>query len=148
VTTVRVHSILVHKGSEVASIPPDASVFDASRALAAHGVGALVVSADGASIDGILSERDIARAVAAHGDRAVSMTVRELMTADVRTCRPDDTVDGLMAVMTEHRIRHLPVVDDAGLLAGIVSIGDVVKHRVGELEQEARTLHDYIELGR
>ena len=145
---MRVQSILAQKGNHVASIRPDATVFDASRELSGHGVGALLVSSDGTTIDGILSERDVARSLALHGERAVTMTVSELMTVEVRTCSPTDTVDDLMVVMTTHRIRHVPVVDGNGTLAGLISIGDVVKHRVGELEQEAQTLHDYIELGR
>lgn len=145
---MRIQSILNQKGSFVASIGSDASVFDASRQLTEHRVGALVVSHDGARVDGILSERDVARAVALHGERAVAMTVGELMTADVVTCSPQDTVDQLMSTMTERRVRHLPVLDESGDLLGIISIGDVVKHRVGELEQEAQTLHEYIELGR
>jgi CBS domain-containing protein len=146
--TVRIQSILSQKGTFVASIGPDATVFDASRQLTEHRVGALVVSRDGTSLDGILSERDVARSIALHGERAIGMPVAELMTVDVFTCAPQDTVDELMAMMTEKRVRHLPVVDESGGLLGIISIGDVVKHRVGELEQEARTLHEYIELGR
>lgn len=145
---MRIQSILAQKGSFVASITPDATVFDASRELRRHAVGALLVSSDGARIDGILSERDIARSLAEHGERAVGLSVRDLMTVEVRTCSPTTTVDQLMAIMTEHRVRHIPVVDDAGELIGMISIGDVVKHRVGELEQEAQTLHEYIETGR
>jgi CBS domain-containing protein len=145
---VRIQSILAQKGSFVASVPPDATVFDASRVLQQHGVGALLVSGDGTSFEGILSERDIARSIADHGERALGLAVRDLMTSEVRTCHPSATVDQLMAVMTEHRVRHIPVVDDEGALAGIISIGDVVKHRVGELEQETQTLHEYIETGR
>lgn len=143
---MRIQSILRRKGSFVASIRPDATVFDASRALRSHGVGALVVSSDSRRVEGILSERDIARALAEHGATAVGLEVRDLMTRDVRTCEPGDTVDELAAVMTEYRIRHLPVVED-GELAGMISIGDVVKHRLDELEQETRTLHDYLETG-
>jgi CBS domain-containing protein len=146
---VRIRSILSRKGSFVASVLAEADLREASRLLAEHGVGALVVSADGRRIDGILSERDVARALAEHGDRAPALTVAQVMTADVRTCSPHTSVDELMIVMTEHRIRHLPVLDDdTGEMVGIVSIGDVVKHRVHELEQEAQTLHEYIELGR
>jgi CBS domain-containing protein len=145
---VRIQSILSQKGSFVASVPPDATVFDASRLLRQHGVGALLVSVDGATFEGILSERDVARSQADHGERALGLAVRDLMTSEVRTCSPSATVDQLMAVMTEHRIRHIPVVDDEGALVGIISIGDVVKHRVSELEQEAQALHEYIETGR
>jgi CBS domain-containing protein len=144
---MRIHSILKTKGTFVATIDPSTTVCDASRRLVSNGVGALVVSKDGEHIDGILSERDVARALADHGSDIVDLTVDQLMTAEVMTCRDDDTIDHLMALMTEHRIRHVPVVDD-GRLIGIVSIGDVVKHRLGELETETRTLHDYIETGR
>lgn len=146
---MRIQSILSRKGSFVAMIGSDATAFEASRELTAHGVGALLVSDDGLTFVGILSERDIARSLAAHGARAVTIAVRELMTTDVRTCAPTDTVDSLMGVMTGHRIRHLPVVDPtSGALLGMISIGDVVKHRVGELEQESQTLHEYLESGR
>jgi CBS domain-containing protein len=146
---VRIRSILNRKGAFVASVHADASLHEASRLLREHGVGALVVSDDGERIDGIISERDLARALADHGDQAPNVRVAEAMTVEVRTCSPHTSVDELMVVMTEHRIRHLPVVDDeTGAMVGIVSIGDVVKHRVQELEQEAQTLHEYIELGR
>jgi CBS domain-containing protein len=146
---VRIRSILNRKGTFVASVHTGANLLEASRLLREHGVGALVVSDDGSRLDGILSERDVARALADHGEGAGAVLVREVMTAEVRTCSPHASVDELMVVMTDHRIRHLPVIDDdTGALVGIISIGDVVKHRVQELEQEAQTLHEYIELGR
>jgi CBS domain-containing protein len=146
---VRIRSIINRKGSFVATINREATLRDASRLLVEHGVGALVVSDDGSTLDGILSERDIARAIATHGDQAGAVRVGDAMTVSVRTTSPHTSVDELMVVMTEHRIRHLPVIDDdSGQMVGIVSIGDVVKHRVQELEQEAQTLHEYIELGR
>lgn len=144
---VRVGDLLAAKGSEVATVGADAAVTDALRRLSERGVGALVVSDDGQRIAGIVSERDVVRALAAHGAAALDGPVRELMTAEVRTCDPDTTVDELMALMTDRRIRHVPVVVDA-VLAGIVSIGDVVKHRIVELETETRTMHDYIRHGR
>lgn len=144
---MRVHSILHRKGCFVATIRPEATVLDASRALRSHGVGALVVSGDATTVEGILSERDLARSLADHGPSALELRVTALMTREVRTCSPHDTVDGLAAVMTEHRIRHLPVLD-GGHLVGIISIGDVVKHRLDELQQEAQTLHEYLESGR
>jgi CBS domain-containing protein len=128
-------------------VSPSVSVGEAARDLARHGVGALVVSADGQHIDGILSERDIARAVGVHGAEALGRRVDELMTSEVTTCSMRDTVDQLAEIMTARRVRHLPVVHD-GRLAGIVSIGDIVKHRLDELQIEARTLHDYISSGR
>jgi CBS domain-containing protein len=144
---MQIDRILRTKGSAVATVSPSASVGDAARDLARHGVGALVVSADGERIDGILSERDIARAVGVHGPDALSQRVDELMTRDVATCSMRDTVDQLAEIMTTRRVRHLPVLHD-GRLAGIVSIGDVVKNRLDELQIEAQTLHEYILTGR
>jgi len=110
-------------------------------------VGALVVSDDGRRIEGIVSERDVVRRLAERGELVLSDQVATVMTAQVRTCAPEDAAEDLMRLMTEHRIRHLPVsVDDT--LVGIVSIGDVVKWRVTELEDETRQLHDYITTGR
>jgi CBS domain-containing protein len=143
---MRVRSILQEKGSWVATIAPTSTVAEAAQALAEHDVGALVVSSDGRTIEGILSERDIVRGLALDPE-VRSSDVAELMTSEVMTCAPDATVDALMAVMTEKRVRHLPIVED-GTLVGIISIGDVVKHRVQELQAEAQTLHDYIETGR
>ncbi|GIU85146.1 MAG: histidine kinase [Acidimicrobiales bacterium] len=146
--SVRVEHILRSKGTQVVTVSPDATITDAAGLLGSHGVGALVVSGDGRHIDGIISERDIARALADHGARLGDMRVADLMSTQVHTCRKDDRVESLMQLMTQRRIRHVPVVDDAGELSGIVSIGDVVKLRLDELEEEARTLHDYIETGR
>ena len=107
-----------------------------------------MVSDDGRHIDGIVSERDVVRALAAHGASALGRTVASAMSADVVTCAAGDSVEELMVSMTERRIRHLPVVDDEGLLAGIISIGDVVKARLGQLETENQALFDYIHQGR
>lgn len=142
-----VATIINQKGSNVATISPQASLADAASELRLRSVGALVVSSDGRAIQGIVSERDIVRRLAERGQTALGESVESVMTSEVRTCSPEDTCDDLMRTMTEHRTRHLPVRVD-GMLAGIVSIGDVVKHRVDELEQEARTLHDYITTGR
>jgi CBS domain-containing protein len=144
---VFVRHILEGKGTVVATVPPDVTMAQVAGLLAEHGVGALVVSDDGETIAGIVSERDLARVVAARGAEALSMSVADAMTAQVRTCAPDDTVESLMETMTSRRIRHLPVTVD-GRLAGIVSIGDVVKHRLAELQSESQTLHDYLYSGR
>lgn len=144
---MRVSGILASKGSTVATISPAASVADAAGELRLRGVGALVVSTDGVHIEGIISERDLVRRLAERGEHALGERVDQLMTSEVRTCAPEDAVDDLMRRMTEHRMRHLPVVVD-GRLAGIISIGDVVKWRVGELEDETRQLHEYITTGR
>jgi CBS domain-containing protein len=141
---MNIETILASKGRDVATVSRSASLLEAAALLRDHGVGALVVSDDGRSIDGIVSERDLVRAVAAHGAGGLGREVSTVMTTQVVTCRADGTVDGVMAAMTERRVRHMPVVDDAGALAGIVSIGDVVKHRVDLLERENNTLNEYI----
>ena len=145
---MNVQSILGGKGSDVATVGQKASLADAAAQLRDRGVGALVVSDDGRHIDGIVSERDVVRALAAHGAAALGRTVRSVMSTTVVTCVADDSVEQLMSSMTERRIRHLPVVDDEGLLAGIVSIGDVVKARLGQLQVENEALTDYIHQGR
>ncbi len=142
---MHVHQVLNVKGSAVATIGPDATLGDATASLRDHGVGALVVSRDGRSIDGIISERDVVRALAAHGGSTLGREVSSAMSTTVSTCSGDDTIDQMMAMMTDRRIRHLPVVDDVGHLVGIISIGDVVKARVGQLEHENNQLHDYIQ---
>jgi CBS domain-containing protein len=144
---MQIERILRLKGQDVATVTPTSLVADAARALAQRGVGALVVSSDGDHIEGIISERDITHAVGLQGSTVLDRRVDELMTRDVTTCSRHDTVDHLAEVMTTRRVRHLPVVED-GRLAGIVSIGDVVKHRLDELQIETQTLHEYIVLGR
>lgn len=144
---MRVSDILRSKGDEIVTITPEATLADASRELASRKFGALVVSTDGETIAGILSERDIVRVVAEQGAAALDTAVSDAMTAEVRTCTRADSLEDLMRVMTEHRIRHLPVVDDARL-CGVVSIGDVVKRRVEQLENETKDLHEYIQGGR
>lgn len=144
---MNVQSIVDRKGADVATIHGDASLADAAALLRDRNVGALVVSADGVTIVGLVSERDVVRAAAAHGASALGRPVTSVMSAKVRTCRSTDSVQRLMEEMTEHRIRHLPVVDDAGRLCGIVSIGDVVKARLGELEGDNQALADYLHQG-
>jgi CBS domain-containing protein len=145
---MNVQSILQAKGSDVATVNQQASLADATAQLRDRGVGALVVSDDGRHIDGIVSERDVVRALAAHGSSALGRTIASAMSTDVVTCSVDDKIEELMVSMTERRIRHLPVVDAEGLLGGIVSIGDVVKARLGQLESENQALFDYITHGR
>lgn len=141
---MNVQSILAHKGTEVATIAQTATLREAVDLLARRRIGALVVSGDGRAIHGILSERDIVIKLAAAGTDALGVTVGSIMSTDVVTCTAGDGVDRLMELMTDRRIRHLPVVDGQGCLAGIVSIGDVVKARLAELELENRALADYI----
>jgi CBS domain-containing protein len=142
---MHVHHIVKLKGAAVATIAPDATLAEATASLRDHGVGALVVSRDGRTIDGIVSERDVVRALSAHGASTLGHEVASAMSRSVTTCHGHDTIDDMMAMMTERRIRHVPVVDDDGHLAGIISIGDVVKARVGQLEHENNQLHDYIQ---
>lgn len=139
---MNVQSILGSKGADVATVSQTASLCDAVRILGERRIGALVVSGDGRAIEGIVSERDIVRVAAAGA--LDETTVGAVMSTNVITCSAGDGVDRLMSLMTERRIRHLPVVDDHGHLAGIVSIGDVVKARLTELEHENRALADYI----
>lgn len=138
-----VAAILRSKGSDVATIAPDATVETAVAALAAKRIGALVVSLDGRTGIGILSERDVVRVLAERGTKALVMPVSAAMTAPIRTCRLEDDVPKVMAEMTQHRIRHLPVIED-GRLAGIISIGDVVKRRLDNLETESSAMREYI----
>lgn len=140
---MNVNDILKAKGRDVATVAPDTTVTDAVRLLHRRGIGALVVSADGNRLDGILSERDIVHALAAHGAAVLDRRVAELMTRRVVTCTSNDTIAELMGEMTRRRIRHLPVVD-RGRLAGLVSIGDVVKNRLEEMESETTSLRQFI----
>jgi CBS domain-containing protein len=145
---MNVQSILTAKGTDVTTVTPDVSLAQAAADLRDRGVGALVVSSDGTTIAGIISERDVVRAIAAHGASALGRTVASAMSTDVITCRAEDSVESLMASMTDRRIRHLPVVDARGALGGIVSIGDIVKQRLGQLESENQALHEYVHQGR
>lgn len=137
-----VRQLLQAKGDTVYSIAPDARVYEALKLMAEKEVGALVVLADGA-LAGILSERDYARKVILHGKSSHDIPVREIMTANVVTVNPGQTVDQCMALMTNNRIRHLPVVE-SGKLVGLVSIGDLVKELIAEQEQTIRQLETYI----
>jgi CBS domain-containing protein len=134
-------------GKRVETISASASIHDLVNSLNSHHVGALVVSSDGKKIDGIVSERDVVRAMPGKLDQLIGMHVRDIMTVDVHTCTPDSTVSELMQMMTELRIRHVPVVDADGALISIVSIGDVVKNHVSELDSERRALRDYVASG-
>lgn len=144
---MQVADLLRGKGSDVATVAPTDSVGQVVEALRTHNIGAVVVSTDGSSINGIVSERDIVRALSGNPAVLLDLTVTEIMTADVYTCSTTDRVEHLMSLMTEKRIRHLPVEID-GSLKGIISIGDVVKCRLSELETEARAMTDYIQHGR
>ena len=145
-----IEHILYSKGHDVATIGPDASVAEAVALLRERNIGAVVVVDAESRISGILSERDIVRALAeetVEHTAILERRVSDLMTSEVATCGSRSSVNDLMRIMTDRRIRHVPVVDD-GRLNGIVSIGDVVKSRIGELETEAGTLHEYLSSGR
>jgi CBS domain-containing protein len=140
---MRITDLLRVKGTQVVTVTPDTRVRRLLAVLAEHRIGAVVVSRDGTSVDGIASERDIARALAARGAAVMSEPVTAIYTAEVHTVTPQTSLEDVMRMMTEHRVRHAPVVVD-GRLRGIVSIGDVVKNRIDELETERAHLTDYI----
>ena len=142
---MQISQLLRHKGREVATITASESVRAAIGLLAEKGIGALVVSPDGRHVEGIVSERDVARGLHDHGAGLLAEPVSSLMTAQVHTCPPTASVHDLARTMTDHRVRHVPVVDDDGALLGIVSIGDVVKARLDELEDEQKHMVDYIQ---
>jgi CBS domain-containing protein len=139
---MRIADVLRRKGAAVATVGPTATVADLISELAAHNVGALPV-VDGGRLVGIVSERDVVRRLHTVGSALLGSPVADIMTADVTTCSPSDSVADLAAVMTERRIRHIPVVSE-GELTGIVSIGDLVKARIDLLESERAQLQNYI----
>jgi CBS domain-containing protein len=138
-----VKAILDNKDSNVATVAPNADVAAAVKLLAEHRIGALVIVDPSRAVAGIISERDVIRVLAEHGAAALTLPVEQVMTRKVVTCTRAETVSGIMEMMTAGKFRHLPVVED-GRLVGIISIGDVVKHRVQQIEAEAATLRDYI----
>ena len=138
-----VKAILSSKGHAVETIAPSATLADAAKTLSARGIGAVVVTDPNGGIIGLLSERDIVRTMAERGAAALQQTVDQVMTRRVITCTEADTVGALMEQMTNRKFRHLPVVED-GKLVGIISIGDVVKYRLGEMEAETNAMREYI----
>lgn len=140
---MRISDVLRIKGSKVVTLRPDSDVRQLVALLGEQRIGAVVVSVDGRSVDGIVSERDVVRALAEQGAAVLSQPVTAIYTATVHVAEPDTPVEELMRLMTDHRIRHVPVVAD-GVLSGIVSIGDVVKNRIDELESERAALTSYI----
>jgi CBS domain-containing protein len=138
---MKVEGILKAKGREVETIPPDATVPLVLHKLSTLGIGALVVSADGREVLGTVSERDIVRGLNRHGERVLEKRVADVMSRGGPVCTPEDSLEHLMAEMTRSRHRHVPVVD-GGVLCGLVSIGDVVKHRLEEMELEVNVLRD------
>jgi CBS domain-containing protein len=140
---MRISDVLRVTGTQVVTVTPDTRVRRLLTVLAEHRIGAVVVSRDGTSVDGIASERDIVRALAMRGAAVMSEPVTAIYTAEVHTVMPQTPIEEVMRMMTKHRVRHAPVVVD-GALRGIVSIGDVVKNRIDELETERVALTDYI----
>ncbi len=143
---MQVQTILNAKGSEVITVKPDSSVRDLATLLRENRIGAVIVSNNGSLIEGIVSERDIVRQLTDFGPKFLSVKVNKIMTRDVLTCAPTDTVDTCMELMTGRRIRHLPVAV-AGKLTGLVSIGDIVKAKMDEIRLEAESLKQYIASG-
>lgn len=144
---MRISDLLHNKGDNVVTVTPDTEVRQLLTVLGEHRIGAVVVSTDGSTVDGIVSERDIVTALGQRGESVLAEPVSAIYTAEVHTVGPDAKVEELMRLMTNERVRHIPVVVD-GQLRGIVSIGDVVKSRIGELETERAALSDYISTAR
>lgn len=138
-----VASILKHKGARVETVQPSATIRQVCDLLSARKIGAVVVGGPGGSLLGVVSERDVVQALSRHGEAALSMQVHLIMTREVATCRLTDTAQDLMAMMTEGRFRHVPVVE-GGQLLGIVSIGDIVKRRIEDSELERSSMREYI----
>jgi CBS domain-containing protein len=140
---MNVKAILAAKGGDIYSIEPTADLSAAAQLLSTHRIGAVIIRGAGGRLAGILSERDIVRAVSERGLEALSVSVGQMMTRNVTTCSENDSIADLMERMTSGKFRHMPVLRD-GQLIGIVSIGDVVKQRVEEIERDADALRDYI----
>ena len=138
-----VSNLLEGKGTMVVTVTKEATVGDVVADLAHHRVGALVVSPDGVQIQGIVSERDIVKRLSVLNTKLLDEPVSSIMSTEVRVCAPTDDVESIMNLMTQHRFRHVPVVE-GGRLVGIISIGDVVKSRIGELEKDRNELMEYI----
>jgi CBS domain-containing protein len=139
----KVSSVLKHKGHDVVTVAPQQTVAWVVKVLAQNRIGAVPVISEEGQLIGIISERDIIRGMSEHADAVLALAVDQLMTRDVKTCSPEDQLVDLMEVMTLQRIRHLPVIQN-GALHGIVSIGDVVKQRLEEVQSEAEELRRYI----
>ncbi|MCW6011000.1 CBS domain-containing protein [Micromonospora sp. CPCC 205371] len=144
---MRISDVLRVKGDRVITVPPDTRIRDLVAVLAEHRIGAVVVSSDGRTVSGIASERDIVRALSERGAEVLAEPVTAIHTAEVHVVAPDTHLEELMRLMTDRRIRHVPVVA-GGVLCGLVSIGDVVKNRIDELETERTALTNYISGGR
>lgn len=139
-----VDTILKAKGNAVVTAHPDTTVTEAAGILTGKKIGLILVTDEDDGIVGILSERDIVHATARHDGSVKGLAIRDIMTKSVLTCSPDDTLGDIMAMMTHRRVRHLPVLDDGGKLAGLISIGDVMKYRLEEIEHEEESMRQYI----
>ena len=137
-----VSSILKQKGADVETTHPEVSVAEAARRLTEKGIGSLVVCEPQGKVVGILSERDIIKGISTHGQAVVGLPIKSIMTDGTISCAPDDQVKHIMSVMTRQRVRHIPVLVDRKLV-GIVSIGDLVKSRLGQTELEVNVLRDH-----
>jgi CBS domain-containing protein len=140
---MNVKAILAAKSGDIVCIEPSADLAAAVKLLSTHRIGAVLIRGAGGRLSGILSERDIMRAISEHGATALTLPVRQVMTRNVATCGEDDSIASIMERMTVGKFRHMPVLSK-GELIGLVSIGDVVKQRVGEIEQESEAMRDYI----
>jgi CBS domain-containing protein len=143
---MNVASILKLKGRAVSTARPDASLLDVAQKLGAKKIGAIVVVGDNGHVAGIISERDLIRAIAERGAAALALTVADVMTRTVVACQETSELDELMEMMTKGRFRHMPVIED-GALVGIISIGDVVKYHVAEVEMEVSAMRNYLATG-
>ena len=143
---MNVAGILKGKGADIITAKADDAISVVAGLLGKHRIGAVLVMGDAQDVQGVISERDIVRGLANSGSGCLNMKASELMTSDVISCAPSDTIDQVMSLMTDKRIRHLPVMED-GILKGFISIGDVVKRRMDEVEQEAAAMRDYIATG-
>jgi CBS domain-containing protein len=143
---MNVGSILKSKGRAVSTVRPNASLLDCTKKLGSKKIGAIVVVGDNGHVVGIISERDIIRAISEHGAHALNLMVSEVMTRNVVSCQETSELDELMETMTKGRFRHLPVLEDDALV-GIISIGDVVKYHVAEVEMEVSAMRNYLATG-
>lgn len=143
---MNVAGILKGKSADIITVKADDTIAVVAGLLGEHRIGAVLVMGDGQDVQGVISERDIVRGLANSGSGCLNMKASELMTSNVISCAPSDTIDQVMSLMTDKRIRHLPVMED-GALKGFISIGDVVKRRMDEVEQEAAAMRDYIATG-
>ena len=141
-----VSAVLKDKGGAIVSVSPGQTIGEAAKLLAEKRIGAVLALGEGGALEGILSERDIVRALAEEGPGVLDKPVRHIMTRHVKRCAASDTMERVMALMTEGRFRHMPVMDGDALI-GVISIGDVVRRRLGEMEREAKDMRDYVRAG-